>query len=218
MISFVFKKFSPLPRGAKQNFFHGTSLTVKFMTVLSRIDLHFLVTHLILCSSRLKKKGFLVTDIPPPSILSGKFIDSGLVIASRYPILHTDHITYTVGSGVDAYVGKGCLYAKILYKDSENNDTEIPIHVFNTHLQAGYDAGRETHEANRLLQMTEMRNFIEHKTKLDHDPILVFGDFNVNGRVGRTDGRPSSAYAEMLQRIFPPALQLRDIRTRRTPV
>jgi endonuclease/exonuclease/phosphatase family metal-dependent hydrolase len=168
---------------------------------------------LIIC--RLKNRGFICVDIPAPSILSGKFIDSGLVIVSRFPILHTDHITFSVGSGVDAYVGKGCLYAKILYKNANvNTNVEIPIHVFNTHLQAGYDSGRETHEANRLLQMAEMRNFIELKTKFDYDPILVFGDFNVNGRAGRTDGRPSSEYADMLQRVFPPTLQMRDVRMR----
>lgn len=164
-----------------------------------------------LCRSRLKNKGFVCAEIPMPSITSGRFIDSGLIIATRYSILHIDYITYTVGSGVDAYVGKGCLYAKILYTDPKSN-SEIPIHVFNTHLQAGYDAGRETHEANRLLQMAEMRNFIELKTKLDYDPILVLGDFNVNGRAGRTDGRPSAAYFDMLQRAFPPTYQVRDIR------
>ncbi len=158
----------------------------------------------------MRSHGYFCAEIPGPSLISGRLIDSGLLIASKYPFTHYDWITYTRGSGVDEIVAKGCLYVKLRITNAQKQ--EIPLHLFNTHMQAGYDKGRELHEANRLHQMDELRNFIALKTKLDNDPILVVGDFNVNGRVGPKDGSESEAYRDLRRRAFPEGYQVRDFR------
>ena len=64
-----------------------------------------------------------------------KFLDGGLLILSKQPIIEQDSIVYTAGHQIDAWSAKGCIYAKIQVGSSE----DCFMHVFNTHLQADYD-------------------------------------------------------------------------------
>lgn len=88
----------------------------------------------------------------------------GLLIVSRWPILETDHITYTACSGTDCFSRKGALYAKV------HVDGFGEIDVFDTHLNAGGS------ESVRIQQMREFGAFIE--SKRGDRPVFVTGDFN----------------------------------------
>ncbi len=98
--------------------------------------------------------------------------DGGLVILSRYPIIECSAMIYLSASGSDSLANKGAIYACIRIGPSEDDY----IHVFCTHIQShGYS---ET----RLVQITELLNFISNIIKYDKDyihPILIAGDFNV---------------------------------------
>ena len=54
-----------------------------------------------------------VADSPYPSYYSTYFVDSGLLILSRYPIMAEDFYPFTYGIDADALANKGILYAKI---------------------------------------------------------------------------------------------------------
>lgn len=55
----------------------------------------------------------------------------------------------------------------------------IPIHLFNTHMQASYNDTRPQSRATRAKQFKQMRKFIL-KHAADGLPVMVLGDFNVN--------------------------------------
>jgi len=58
-------------------------------------------------------------------------VDSGLITASRFPILEHDFLCFNNGCNSDITSNKGVLYTKILIKDSI-------LHLFNVHMQASY--------------------------------------------------------------------------------
>ena len=64
-------------------------------------------------------------------LLNYKFVDSGLVILSKYKILDTINYNFNFSEEIDKFSNKGILYAKIKI------DNTI-INLFNTHLQAQY--------------------------------------------------------------------------------
>ena len=69
--------------------------------------------------------------------------------------------------------GKGILYMSVLLNGA------IPIHLFNTHMQASYNDTRPQSRATRAKQFKQMRKFIL-KHAADGLPVMVLGDFNVN--------------------------------------
>ncbi len=75
-----------------------------------------------LCTDELKeacivyaqKSGFLYyAQSPEPQFASLFFIDSGLMIFSRHPILRSGFKRFTFGLGPDAEVTRGVLFAEI---------------------------------------------------------------------------------------------------------
>ena len=64
---------------------------------------------------------------PQPSLVSGYFVDGGLVILSRFPIIEHDFEPYPYGVLSDSLSYKGVLYAKILVRPG------CVLHLFNTH-------------------------------------------------------------------------------------
>ena len=48
-----------------------------------------------------------------PPLFSKKFIDAGLVILSKYPIVERDAMIYNFGNQIDAWAAKQVIYAKV---------------------------------------------------------------------------------------------------------
>lgn len=69
--------------------------------------------------------------------------------------------------------GKGIIYVSMMLCDT------IPIHVFDTHMQATYSDTKPQSKATRLSQFKQLRKFI-CKHASDGYPVMVLGDFNVN--------------------------------------
>jgi hypothetical protein len=126
------------------------------------------------------KKGFIYTHQGPrPSPFRGTFIDSGLLILSRFPILECDHVTYSIGIDVDKLSAKGAIYVKV-------NVYGRVVHVFTTHLQASYGTTDYSQFAMyrlaRRSQLREMKKFIDSKVKNNSELAIIAGDFNMDGR------------------------------------
>jgi len=90
-------------------------------------------------------------------------IDGGLVTLSRFPILESENLTYSVGVFSDSLAAKGALYTKIEIKGEH-------MLVFNTHTNASY-VSTDVREVKasleaRELQTIELRDFINVKIDL----------------------------------------------------
>jgi endonuclease/exonuclease/phosphatase family metal-dependent hydrolase len=126
-----------------------------------------------------ESRGFFSKTSSSPRWSKGHFIDSGLLILSKFPILESDEIVYTDGKGVDGLCAKGGLYIKVCISNKF-------VHIFTTHLQAAYF----TEDFNTFLQyriikkkqLIELKAFVDGKTRNCKDVVFVAGDFNVDGR------------------------------------
>jgi len=115
-----------------------------------------------------------------PHWLSGKFIDAGLVILSKYPILSTDGMIYCAGNQIDSWAAKQVIYAKIQISPT------FFIHVFTTHMQASYYDNHESinviNDKARASQVQELADFVKSKTENSPYPVIIAGDFNIDSR------------------------------------
>uniref|UniRef100_A0A6B2L9E7 sphingomyelin phosphodiesterase n=1 Tax=Arcella intermedia TaxID=1963864 RepID=A0A6B2L9E7_9EUKA len=136
-------------------------------------------------------------SIPPP-LLSRKFIDAGLLILSRYPIIRSGGHIFTSGNQIDFYAAKQILYAQIAFPPAggppgraEGGAEGGPrLHLFTLHLQASYydnDAATNVfNDQSRDDQVSELVQFVQETLSKEafreEDLCLVAGDFNVNSR------------------------------------
>jgi len=115
-----------------------------------------------------------------PHWLSGKFIDAGLVILSKYPILASDGMIYLNGNQIDSWAAKQVIYAKIQVSPT------FFIHVFTTHMQASYYDNLESinviNDKARASQVQELADFVKSKTEGSPYPTIIAGDFNIDSR------------------------------------
>lgn len=115
-----------------------------------------------------------------PHWLSGKFIDAGLVILSKYPILETDGMIYCAGNQIDSWAAKQVIYAKIQISPT------FFVHVFTTHMQASYFDNHESvnviNDKARASQVQEIADFVKRKTEGSPYPSIIAGDFNIDSR------------------------------------
>jgi len=100
----------------------------------------------------------------------GGTLSSGVVIASKHPIMEWDFIPFSDAVGDDAMARKGVVYARIL-KDG------VSCHVFGSHTQAWQD---KVHEDCRKKQFMQIKEFIKDLGISPDEPVLVCGDLNVN--------------------------------------
>ncbi|KAJ3124446.1 hypothetical protein HK098_001120 [Nowakowskiella sp. JEL0407] len=121
--------------------------------------------------------------------------DAGLMVLSRYPIVRSEKITFKQrGIHSDRHYSKGAIYAKIALTESKY------IHVFNTHLQSSTDRLPPITEPTaivRINQLVALKEFIDDivKKKLPHEPVFLFGNFNINSRKRPDAGfKPSEEY------------------------
>lgn len=100
--------------------------------------------------------------------------NSGVVIFSRWPIEEQHAYVFhavRVSKSLDFLARKGVVYAKIQVQ----REQAITLHVFGTHLQAS----AEEHDI-RLLQLDEMRQFIDAFEIPKDEPVILGGDFNIS--------------------------------------
>ena len=109
--------------------------------------------------------------------------DSGVFIASRWPIIAEDYLVYDedVCEGFDCQAEKGAVYAKI---DKDGRQ----YHVFGTHLQAGW-----SNQWVRESQLDELAAFIADQAIPADEPVIMAGDMNIT--------RAASHYADMKTRL-----------------
>ena len=122
------------------------------------------------------------------------FLDAGLVILSRYPVVETDSHYYSLGNQIDGWAPKQVLYARVKL------GADRFLHVFNTHMQASYyDAPSSSSDLARAKQIDELADFVHRKVYgvpgVRH-PALVLGDFNLDAR--HAEGPHSLDYVRMM--------------------
>ena len=136
----------------------------------------------ILISEAVKKGFFFYHSTDTPNPISTHFIDSGLVILSRFPIVVKDFTAFSYGVLSDQLAKKGILYTQI-----EVNNTNL--HLLTTHLQASYFDSTEfkwniSFKA-RMDQIKEasiiVKSFLDQYYKSKNELVLLVGDFNVDG-------------------------------------
>ncbi len=114
------------------------------------------------------------TDVACGSWLSSniRFIQSGLAIVSRWPILDQRYHIFTGKSyHYEAYMSKAVQYAKIQAQNKYN------VHIFNTHTQAWTNSAAQQ---IRLEQFRQIAEFIKSLNIPPSEPVIICGDFNLD--------------------------------------
>ena len=129
--------------------------------------------------SMLHAAGFAHMVLPAPAA-RGTLIDSGLVIASRFPVTEVRRLSFRDGggggctpSGPDRHASKGALHAAVTAPNGKR------YHVFNTHMQATYGRQPSAAEAATLrCQLGALMRFVQDAAAPALG-VVVAGDFNV---------------------------------------
>lgn len=110
---------------------------------------------------------------PIPSICKGYFVDSGLMILSKYPVVYSEFQPFNVNPYYLKWAYKGFLYAMI------KKDNKI-LHLFNIHLHSE-DGGGSSEECMliRRKQIQQIQDFIDENIE-DKENIIITGDFNID--------------------------------------
>jgi len=118
-----------------------------------------------------------------------KWIDGGVMILSRYPVLESRTLEFANASGGDMFAAKGPVYLRIQHP----NPSVGVVHVFSMHLQASEnfrhkDGATEEEVAIRSAQVGELLAFIEDCVA-PADPadatVLLAGDWNIDAHADR---------------------------------
>jgi endonuclease/exonuclease/phosphatase family metal-dependent hydrolase len=112
----------------------------------------------------------IVPDRVP--FFSKMFLDSGLMILSKYPITSYHNIGFTQSMYIDKLSNKGFQHCSLLI----NNKT---IHVLNTHLQAPYAIHNKDADIIKKAQLEQIRSYMNSLPK--EEDIVLCGDLNCNG-------------------------------------
>jgi len=128
-----------------------------------------------------------------PCDCTKRFFDSGLVIASRYPIIEERFKIYPSGSPHDALSSKGILVAAL-----RRPDNGIII-VGSSHLDAGDDDSFKIDQLRiALTHFKEFTSFIQTKYPNDDIVATMFGsDMNIDGVEFWEDIAEKSSYAKV---------------------
>ncbi|KAJ3101491.1 hypothetical protein HK100_004526 [Physocladia obscura] len=141
----------------------------------------FLKESTAIVKSVLESSGYnVITSIPEslPSMI--KFVNSGLLLASRLPIIAHHFESYTQASGMDVFAAKGILVAE-LENTNNSESTASRIFVAISHLQSeGSDAIMESQfvHAGAVIQKFVLDR-VTNDDELRASTVLVFGDMNV---------------------------------------
>lgn len=131
-------------------------------------------------------------------------VDNEVTLFSRLPILERHEHLYRNKCGDDASAAKGVVHTRLDGRGRSGRRT--PIDVFVTHLQAG-GRGCENAALVRRRQVDELVTFMRaHRSP--SGPILVLGDFNIDGAQPVRDCRDSN-YSYLSRQLG--RLGLRDV-------
>ncbi|WP_405014366.1 sphingomyelin phosphodiesterase [Kitasatospora sp. NBC_01539] len=100
--------------------------------------------------------------------------DGGVMLLSRWPILHKEQYVFQDACGADRWSNKGFVHAVL-------DVNGVRTHVVGTHLQST-DSGCGSGEAAavRAAQLTAMRAFLDAERIPADEPIVVAGDLNID--------------------------------------
>mmetsp|Transcript_102859 Transcript_102859/g.235931 ORF Transcript_102859/g.235931 Transcript_102859/m.235931 type:complete len:474 (-) Transcript_102859:229-1650(-) len=126
-----------------------------------------------------------------------KWIDGGLMIVSKYPILQTHFHGFQRSAGGDMMINKGVLHAKIRLGEEGSRCLD----VFNCHLQssqnvASRDASTPLERALRRRQIGELLEFV-HQYAAPSAPLLLCGDWNIDAHANRGDLKIKSPLGQL---------------------
>ena len=114
-----------------------------------------------------------------------RVLSSGLVIASRYPIVQSASEPFSRRScaGFDCLSNKGVLHARVAIPRVPD-----PIDIFNTHMNAQRASGvsKERHTPAHNIQAEELAAFLEAR-RVPENPAIFGGDFNMRRSLLRFD-------------------------------
>lgn len=123
-----------------------------------------------------KLKGFHWYVVPESlNLNSFKFMDSGLLTISKYPIVYTNTVHFTNGLYKDRLAKKSFQYCVI---DMLNKNKRY-LHIINTHLQSEYKFKDEIAMNIKFKQLKQIRDFINFHN-LSKKELIICGDFNIN--------------------------------------
>jgi len=141
---------------------------------------------------------FHCRSVSPP-LLSGKFIDAGLLILSRFPIVEKDGFVYNHGYQIDAWAAKQVIYAKVQVSEDSY------LHVFTTHMQASYyDNAPHLNVINdkmRSNQVVELAEFVAKKMADSAHPCALTGDFNISAKSAHDETIEAHEYTTLMQTL-----------------
>ena len=128
--------------------------------------------------NRAKQKGFHWYIVPESlKFKSFKFMDSGLLTISKYPILYTNTVPFNDGLYKDVLAKKSFQYCMI---DTLNkNINKKYLHIINTHLQSEYKIKDKTAMNVKFKQLKQIKDFIDFYN-LRKEALVLSGDFNIN--------------------------------------
>lgn len=146
----------------------------------------FCVSTTNLMFEQLNEKGFIHrTDVLGSRRRSKfyKFVNGGVVVFSKHPIVETDSLLYgSMGANDDLLSDKGVLYVKVAVKD-------LSVNIFATHTQA-WPTEKATMVRSEQLRL--MKNFADSKSIPSNEALLFTGDLNVNRFGGDYEYDPDS--------------------------
>jgi endonuclease/exonuclease/phosphatase family metal-dependent hydrolase len=116
-------------------------------------------------------------------------VDDELTLISRFPIVETNALVFSESAAIDTAAAKGVLHARV-WRGGDYHAYDV-IDVYATHLQAG------DFPDVRRSQLEELAAFI-HATSPSSIPILILGDFNIDGLEDAQHGRPD-AYDDLME-------------------
>lgn len=101
---------------------------------------------------------------------TSKPLNSGVFIASKYPIVNQNFHVFENCFGSDCLASKAVVFAKIQFQDTF-------VNLVATHLQA-FDSN-DAMKA-RQKQLSEIENFIKHQNISKNELVVIAGDFNTD--------------------------------------
>jgi endonuclease/exonuclease/phosphatase family metal-dependent hydrolase len=111
----------------------------------------------------------VLDDRTPYSLTNG-----GVIIVSKWPIIATRSVAYSVCDQTDCLAAKGIMYAAV--RKTENGKAKT-FHLFATHMQAWYSPAAI---AVRVKQAEQLQRFADSLALPASDPVIVAGDLNTD--------------------------------------
>lgn len=106
------------------------------------------------------------------AVVDSIFLNGGILIVSKHPIVKKDMHVYQNTYGVDSFVAKGVSYAKV---EKSAGGQKKNYHLFSSHLQSG--GGNDNSVRNK--QCREWGIFTSSLNIPSHEPIIYGGDLNL---------------------------------------